>query len=157
FTGRFAHPPVEVLFDRICRENGVEHLLTQPRSPTTTGKIERFHRTLRMEFDTRRVFKNLRYAQAELDEWVTEYNTRRPHQSLDDQTPAERYLPEQQRAARPGTLQTRPEQPGDQWVTRTIASTGVVCIDWQRVSVGKHRGGQPCDVLVTDTLLQFWV
>jgi transposase InsO family protein len=28
FTGRFGHPPVEVLFDRrICRENGVEHLL----------------------------------------------------------------------------------------------------------------------------------
>jgi transposase InsO family protein len=45
---------VEVLFDRICRENGIDHLLTQPRSPTTTGKIERFHRTLRAEFDTRR-------------------------------------------------------------------------------------------------------
>jgi transposase InsO family protein len=42
FTGKFAQPPVEVLFDRICRENGVEHLLTQPRSPTTTGKIERW-------------------------------------------------------------------------------------------------------------------
>jgi transposase InsO family protein len=27
------------LFDRICRENGIEHLLTAPRSPTTTGKI----------------------------------------------------------------------------------------------------------------------
>jgi len=33
FTGRFVHPPVEVLFDRIYRENGIEHLLTQPRSP----------------------------------------------------------------------------------------------------------------------------
>ena len=53
FTGKYNHPPVEVLFDRICRLNGVEHLLTQPRSPTTTGKIERFHRTLRVEFDTR--------------------------------------------------------------------------------------------------------
>lgn len=41
FTGRFHHPPVEVLFDAICREHGIEHLLTQPRSPTTTGKIER--------------------------------------------------------------------------------------------------------------------
>ena len=56
FTGRFTRPPVEVLFDRICRENGIEHLLTQPRSPTTTGKIERFHRTLRIEFDTTRIF-----------------------------------------------------------------------------------------------------
>ena len=31
FTGRFHHPPVEVLFDAICREHGIEHLLTQPR------------------------------------------------------------------------------------------------------------------------------
>ena len=54
FTGKFFAPPVEVLFDAICRENGIEHLLTLPRSPTTTGKIERFHRTLRAEFDTRR-------------------------------------------------------------------------------------------------------
>ena len=58
FTGRFNHPPVEVLFDRICRENGIEHLLTAPRSPTTPGKIERFHRTLRAEFLTGRVFRH---------------------------------------------------------------------------------------------------
>lgn len=38
FTGRFNHPPVEVLFDAICREHGIEHLLTQPRSPTTTRR-----------------------------------------------------------------------------------------------------------------------
>ncbi len=75
FTGRFNQPPVEVLFDRICRENGIEHLLTQPRSPTTTGKIERFHRALRTEFRTDRVFADLATAQAELDEWVHDYNT----------------------------------------------------------------------------------
>jgi transposase InsO family protein len=32
----------EVLFDRICRDNGIAHRLTQPASPTTTGKVERF-------------------------------------------------------------------------------------------------------------------
>ena len=52
FTGRFGATDAEVLFDRICRENGIEHLLTAPRRPTTTGKIERFHRTLRQEFLT---------------------------------------------------------------------------------------------------------
>jgi hypothetical protein len=26
------------LFDRICRDNGITHRLTQPRSPTTTGR-----------------------------------------------------------------------------------------------------------------------
>ena len=45
-------------------ENGIEHLLTQPRSPTTTGKIERFHRALRTEFRTDRVFTDLAAAQA---------------------------------------------------------------------------------------------
>jgi transposase InsO family protein len=38
FTGRFGLRDTEVLFDRICRENGIDHLLTAPRSPTTTGK-----------------------------------------------------------------------------------------------------------------------
>ena len=48
FTGKYFQPPVEVLIDRLCRLNGVEHLLTHPGTPTTTGKIERFHRTLRV-------------------------------------------------------------------------------------------------------------
>ena len=38
-----------MLFDKICRRNGITHRLTAPRSPTTTGKIERFHQTLRRE------------------------------------------------------------------------------------------------------------
>ena len=67
FTGRFNQPPAEVLFDRICRENGITHRLTRPRSPTTTGKIERFHRSLRTEFRTDRVCKDLSAAQRELD------------------------------------------------------------------------------------------
>src|ERR1700694_5833712 len=91
FTGRFTQPPVEVLFDRICRENGVDHLLTQPRSPTTTGTIERFHRTMRIEFDTRQVFRTLGLAQQALDEWVSYYNSQRSHQSLGDATLASRF------------------------------------------------------------------
>ncbi len=78
FTGRFFHPPVEVLFDAICREHGIEHLLTQPRSPTTTGKIERFHRSLRAEFlSSAAPFTNLKTAQQALDEWVDDYNHHR--------------------------------------------------------------------------------
>ena len=42
FTGRFTRPrPGEVLFERICRENGIVARNTKPRSPTTTGKVER--------------------------------------------------------------------------------------------------------------------
>jgi len=45
------------------------------RSPTTTGKIERFHQSLRKEFLADRSFTSLDNAQAELDRWVTDYNT----------------------------------------------------------------------------------
>ena len=154
FTGKYAQPPVEVLFDRICRENGVEHLLTQPRMPTTTGKVERFHRTMPIEFDTGRVFPSLKVAQEALDEWVIYYNNERPHQSLTNATPATRFklTGETTRAPRPS-----PDHTGEQWITRRVASNGVVTVGWQQVSVGKNYGGSACNVLVRDRLLQFWV
>jgi transposase InsO family protein len=80
FTGRFGPGKGEVLFDRICRENGIRHLLTAPRSPTTTGKVERFHKTIKKELLTDRRFESVEEAQAALDGWVVEYNTERPHQ-----------------------------------------------------------------------------
>jgi transposase InsO family protein len=170
FTGRFFTPPVEVLFDAICRENGIEHLLTLPRSPTTTGKIERFHRTLRAEFDTRQVFSSLRVAQQALDEWVDYYNTARPHQALDDATPADRFqtvaaaLQAGPGSAEPAAQALAVVQPvraaardGDGWVSRRVGPNGIVCVSWQQVSVGKHRAGQLCDVLVGEATLQFWI
>ncbi len=159
FTGRFAHPPVEVLFDKICRENGVDHLLTAPRSPTTTGKIERFHRTLRAEFDTAQVFTSLTTAQQALDEWVGYYNTQRPHQALGMATPASRFTGQAlSPAARPADLSAlAPDRSGEDWVARKVGPNGVVCVSWQQVSVGKHHAGQRCDVHVGRDLLQFWV
>ncbi|WP_410177132.1 IS481 family transposase [Streptomyces fungicidicus] len=93
FTDRFGHGG-EVLFDRICRENGIAHRLTQPASPTTTGKVERFHQTLRRELlDDCGAFVSIEDAQAALDVWVDEYNSMRPHQALDMQSPADRFTP----------------------------------------------------------------
>jgi Integrase core domain len=157
FTGRFNHPPVEVLFDRICRENGIEHLLTAPRSPTTTGTIERFHRTMRLEFDTRRVFGSLKAAQQALDEWVEHYNDQRPHQSLDGATPAEKFQvgrAESLLPVEPGT--TRRDRTGAAWVSRRVAVNGVISVAWQQVCVGAHYSGASVDVHVTDQLLQIW-
>jgi transposase InsO family protein len=93
FTARFGRGG-EVLFDRICRENGIVHRLTQPATPTTTGKVERFHQTLRRELlDDAGVFADLAAAQAAVDSFRLEYNTSRPHQSLDMAFPADRFVP----------------------------------------------------------------
>ncbi|MFD7639541.1 IS481 family transposase [Kitasatospora sp. NPDC059795] len=101
FTGRFTKPrPAEVLFERICRENGIVQRLTKTRSPTTTGKIERFHSTLRREFlDQVAPFPSVMAAQEAVNAWVHSYNHARPHQSLDMATPASRFRPSRADAA----------------------------------------------------------
>jgi len=94
FTGRFNQPrPAEVMFERICRENGVVARNTKPRTPTTTGKIERFHQSLRELLDDVEVWPDVEAVQAAIDEFRGEYNTSRPHQSLDMEFPADRFTP----------------------------------------------------------------
>lgn len=77
----------------MCQDNGIRHLLTAPYSPTTTGKVERFHRTLRDEWvrPNHRRFESIVEAQATLAAWVEHYNTERPHQSLGQEPPVERF------------------------------------------------------------------
>lgn len=158
FTGRFHHPPVEVLFDAICRQNGIEHLLTQPRSPTTTGKIERFHRSLRAEFlSEQRPFTNLKTAQQALDEWIAYYNTARPHQSLDMVTPAERFAAGAALSAPVAGATRHADRTGDDWVSRRVTTNGVVSVAWQQVCLGAHHAGSRCDVHIDGDLLRFYI
>jgi len=154
FTGRFGARDTEVLFDRICRENGIDHLLTAPRRPTTTGKIERFHRTLRSEFLTGRVFADLAAAQDELDGWVASYNTERPHQALGMATPASRFLSAQ--PGRPADTSAVAERSGDGWISRRVTTNGIISVAWQQISCGKHRAGRRVDVHVDEETMQIW-
>jgi len=155
FTGRFGLHDTEVLFDRICRENGIDHLLTAPRSPTTTGKIERFHRTLRSEFLTGRTFPDRASAQAELDAWVRSYNTQRPHQALNMATPASRFIPAQA-GPRADTSAIVREREGDDWISRKITTNGVISVAWQEISCGKHRAGRRVDIHLQGPVMQIF-
>jgi transposase InsO family protein len=95
FTGSFTRPrTAEVLFERICRRNGIETILTKPRSPTTTGKVERFHQTLQADcFQAHGPFRDVAAAQAAVDAFRDAYNHERPHQALDDAAPTSRFAP----------------------------------------------------------------
>ena len=156
FTGRFGLHHTEVLFDRICRENGISHRLTAPRSPTTTGKIERFHQSVRKEFLADRSFESIDAAQAALDDWVLDYNTERPHQALDMAAPADRFrLPELARDKTSVPVDTQEDQNG-QWVLRRVASNGIISIDTQMFSVGNAYKGALVDAFVDDTTIQVW-
>ena len=156
FTGRFGPRPVEVLFDRICRENGISHRHTAVRSPTTTGKIERFHQSLRREFLADRSFSSHEAAQAELDAWVSDYNTQRPHQALEMATPASRFgLQPLSKDAASVPVDAAEDHAG-QWVLRRVASNGIISVDNQLFSVGNAYKAQLVDVFVDVTVIQIW-
>jgi len=74
FTGKLAKRPANVLFDRICLNNGIKHILTAPYSPTTTGKVERLHKTMRKELFNDNRFDTIELTQQALDRWVVDYN-----------------------------------------------------------------------------------
>ncbi len=83
----------EALFERICRENDIVQRFTKVASPTTTGKIERLHLTMREMLEDHGPFADIGEAQAVFDSWRSEYNELRPHQSLDMATPASLFVP----------------------------------------------------------------
>ena len=156
FTGRLGRKPANVLFDRICLNNGIRHLLTAPYSPTTTGKIERLHKTMRKEFFSDKRFETIEDMQQALDGWVTNYNTEREHQSLGDVPPIRRF-----ELARPPELEVidgnveveEDPTPTKKVVGRRVDHAGRISILKHRYHVGRHLAGEAVTIESADGLL----
>jgi len=148
FTARFGPGPGPVRFDRICRDHGIDHILTAPRSPTTTGKVERWHKTLRAEFLSGKVFASLDDAQAQLDAWVHEYNHERPHQSIGRVPPIERFrLAEpRQPASKPPKL-VEGDARSEPVTTRRVSNKGTVSFATASYKAGAWLAGQTVEVV----------
>jgi transposase InsO family protein len=166
FTGRFGPARTAVLFDRICHEHGIRHLLTAPHAPTTTGKIERLHKTMRAELFNLRAFATLEEAQAALDAWVTHYNTARPHQGIGDVPPLARFqlaaaeqLPisaAAQPTAAAATAQPAPAvmaaRPGG--VTRWVDQAGKISLAGCSYHVGRVFAGELVEAVCQHGLVE---
>ena len=159
FTARFGQGPGPVLFDRICANNGIRHLLTAPYSPTTTGKVERFHKTMRSDFlvDHDRVHATIEELQApsmhgspsttrsdHISRWAI------AHRSNDSLWPLRPTPPTSRcQESRRGPLSQRP--PGvNRWVDQRGSITlGGFAIGWDRPSPG-----EPVEVVVRQGLVE---
>ena len=154
FTGRHLSTPATVLFDRICLNNGITHRLTAPYSPTTTGKVERLHRTMRAEFFELATYDTLEETQAALDAWVEDYNLHRPHQSLGDLAPIRRF-----ELARRDTLEVidgevnEPAEPLRKSLARVVDDKGRVVVLRYRYHVGMAYVGETVAVSLENGLL----
>ena len=157
FTGRFGPGTGEVLFDRICRENGIKHLLTAPRSPTTTGKVERWHMTLRSEFLTGKVFADITDAQAQLDVWVAKYNEERPHQGIGNEAPIERFRLRAEQSAANTMREVSAVDPAGLMpaaATRRVTRAGKVSFASTLYPVGVWLAGQDVAIVCDNSLVQ---
>ena len=48
------------------------------------------------------------------------------------------------------------ERAGEDWISRRIATNGIISVAWQEISCGKHRAGRRVDVHVQGPTLQIW-
>ena len=77
------------LFDLWAYHHGVQLDFSRPGKPTDNGFIETFNGSLRDECLNVHWFASLEEAKEKIEGWRRDYNESRPHQALNEQTPAE--------------------------------------------------------------------
>jgi transposase InsO family protein len=87
------------LHRKACEALGIRHLFTRPYRPRTNGKAERFIRTLLAGWAYQRPYATSAERNAALADFMTHYNTQRPHRSLNGHTPFERLAERNKTAA----------------------------------------------------------
>ena len=72
---------------------GAKHKFIRPHCPWQNGKVERFNRTLQVEWAYRQVFLTNDARSAALAPWLEHYNTQRRHTALAGLPPVSRLSP----------------------------------------------------------------
>lgn len=98
---------------------GIVHQRILPANPQQNGTHERMHKDLKAD-TTRPPASSRRGQQRLFDQFVTEYNTERPHEALDDDTPAEHWTP----SARPYPQRIAPPEYPTHYAVRRISTGG---------------------------------
>jgi len=80
---------ISKVVDEWAHRNNVKFDFIEPGKPTQNGYIESFNGKFRDECLDENYFLTLFEARQTIEDWRIEYNTERPHSSLDDLTPEE--------------------------------------------------------------------
>lgn len=129
---------------------GVDQKHSRPNHPTTCGKVERFHQTMKKWLSAQSPQPNtIEQLQTLIDVFVDEYNHRRPHRSLARATPAVAYT----RLPKTGP---KGSKTGPHYRVRRdrIDQTGAVSIRragrMHHISIGRQHKGVPVILLIDD-------
>ena len=105
---------------------------SRPASPQDNGRHERMHSTLQQATLTPPE-RNPRRQQDAFDRFQHEYNHERPHEALDDATPASRYTP----SGRPMPRRVPELEYGDDVMVRRISQQGSLKVNGTRTFVSE--------------------
>lgn len=83
---KYAFPHI---FDRICKENYIEHRLTKVNHPWTNGQVERMNRTIKEATVKRYHYDNHQQLRIHLDSFISAYNFGKRLKTLKGLTPYE--------------------------------------------------------------------
>lgn len=90
-----------VALEREAAALGIALIHSRPYHPTTCGKVERLHQTLKNRLAKLPPALTIAELQTQLDQFVDYYNNQRPHRGINRQTPATAWT------ARPRAIPTR--------------------------------------------------
>jgi len=119
----------------------------RPYHPQTQGKEERFHRTLVAEVLARGGWQDDAHVQGAFDQWRPVYNTQRPHEALNLDTPVSRYCVSQR--SYPETLP--PVRYAPEVEVRRADCNGEIYFRGKAWKVGKAFAGQNIGLRATTT------
>ena len=83
------HRALPYIFDRICKENGIEHRLTQPAHPWINGQVERMNKTIKEAAMHRYYYDSQTALQEHLQAFINAYNFAKRLKTLHGLTPWE--------------------------------------------------------------------
>jgi transposase InsO family protein len=66
----------------LCTTHNIKQVFIRPHCPWQNGKVERFNRTLAIEWAYRQIFLTNADRTSALAPWLTHYNTGRRHSAL---------------------------------------------------------------------------
>jgi hypothetical protein len=116
---------------------GIYPELIEPAHPEQNGRHERMHRTLKAE-TTHPPGGNLSSQQRRFNQFREEYNYERPHEALDQETPASKYHPSTREMPR----HLHPIDYPAHYEVRLVSRNGGIRWDHQWVNVTHTLGGE---------------
>jgi putative transposase len=81
----------QTAFQEYLDEQKIEHIVSEPHSPQTNGKVERLIQTIKKELLQKVRFSSYEDARKGIEDFIKGYNFDRPHQGIDGARPSDRF------------------------------------------------------------------